>query len=347
MKKSGHTIEQIDQPEVIEPIDEEEAFDLIGGLFDSLEDDSQPLQVLPRKIDRQYKTTDKVTRSLPKASMDGKELALRMEPKGAPVPVTTKFSLTYKGVDIKSRKQFDSIDQEVYDAIVSIYINSYTSYPGEPIVFTAKNVWTTMTGKDSASTKVTEGQLQMIEESIDKLAYSQLDIDLTEEVENFSYHFDVSDAKLSGNMLNVEKLKFRIGGSTLRGYRLLRKPILLSYAQPKKQIASIPMEVLNTPVNKGKRILMLQSYLLRRIIAMKGSGKLSRTILYDTIYKTLDEEEEDRRRKGELRKYTEEILQYWSDIHYIEGFKEVRRGRKIHGIQVELKEARYQERTLF
>ena len=342
MPKKKKPVEQ----EIVEYVDEDDAYELIGDLFSSFGGE-ETLRVLPHKIDRQYKTTDKVTKNLPKAPMDGKTLALRMEPKGAPVPVTTKFSLTYKGVDIKSRQQFNSIDQEVYDAIVSIYINGYTMYPGEPVVFTAKNVWTTMTGKDSSTTKITESQLLMIEESIDKLAYSQLDIDLSEEIENFKYPFDLSDAKLSGNMLNVEKLKFRISGSTVRGYRLLSKPILLSYAQPKKQIASIPMEVLNTPVNKGRRILMLQGYLLRRIIAMKGSGKLSRTILYDTIYKTLNEENEDRRRKGELRKYVDEILNYWVDIHYIEGYQEIRRGRKVHGLVIELKEKRYEEPTLF
>ena len=96
---------------------------------------------------------------------------------------------------------------------------------------------------------------------------------------------------------------------------------------------------MNTPVNKTKEIITLQGYLQRRIVAMKGS-KLSKNILYDTIYSQIQIEAETdgalKKKKSKIREQIREILNDWKAKEFIKDYKEETRGRELYSIKIEL-----------
>lgn len=320
--------EMIEDPDVVEFRDGEVEYDAgeIEKLFGDLDGSRNFMPVHPS---RSYKTIDKVSNSLVKVEPDGRQVSLRMEPRGASIPVTTRLSLNYMGVDITGKERFTSFDREVSDALVTLYIT--LSMNGQEVYFTPKMVWQAMIGRSNA--RMTENQMKLVTSSIDKMSFLKVNLDIRQESERFGYDFDA--AEISGNMINVEKVRFRISSNETTGYRFLARPILLAYAQPKHQVASVDIRLLDTPLNKSEKVIILQGYLLRRIEAMKGS-KLSHTILYDTVYKVLEEQDAPRQKKQETRKAAEEILNYWVANKYIHGYEILRKGKKIHGVSIEL-----------
>ena len=79
-------------------------------------------------------------------------------------------------------------------------------------------------------------------------------------------------------------------------------------------------------MSKNEETIVLQDYLSRRILAMKSSEKLSNTIMYETIYQQIQMKVSSdgslRNKKQKIRKYTKEILSYWEQQGFIQGFKE-------------------------
>ena len=283
--------------------------------------------LIPTYPNNSYRTIDKVSRNLTTAPLDGHELSLRMEPRNSPVTVTTNFSLTYKG-NSEVLNRLTPIEIEVHDSVISLFLSGITN-------FTPRMIWKTIAGDEDAY--VTKRQEKMLEDAISKMAFTEITIDAREELEKFDYHFD--EAEISGNLLNIEKIRLRVSGNETVGYRLLRKPILLSYAQPKHQIATIPIRVLSVPVSKTEKAIVLRGYLIRRIEAMKSSARLSRRILYNTIYTYMDDTDASRQQKQKTRDLAEAMMDYWVKENYIAGYEVIRRGRQIHGIEVILKGA--------
>ena len=72
---------------------------------------------------------------------------------------------------------------------------------------------------------------------------------------------------------------------------------------------------------------------------MKGSN-LSRNILYDTVYKYLDISAASdgalRLKKSKLRGQIRSILEYWREEHFIEEFKENRRGAEYYSVSIQI-----------
>ena len=99
----------------------------------------------------------------------------------------------------------------------------------------------------------------------------------------------------------------------------------MTYAKNKKQIARTDINLLNTPINKSDEVIILQGYLLRRILAMQGS-KLNRNILYETIYKHLEISASSpgalRKKQHKVRDMTKEILADWVIKKFIKNYDE-------------------------
>jgi hypothetical protein len=114
-------------------------------------------------------------------------------------------------------------------------------------------------------------------------------------------------------------------GQVNEWFKVLERPVLLEYAEQKRQIDRVDIKMLNTPVNKNEETIILQDYLLRRIRAMRKSN-VSRNILYETVYKQLGTDRlegvEARKKKAKIRETTKKILDFWKDNGEIRGYKE-------------------------
>lgn len=316
---------------LVEEIDSEQESEMVKNFFSHFDKSGKGSpNFLPLHPKKSFHTIDKISNTIQNMDMTGEEIALRMEPRSQSKisPVTTRITLEYKGVEIKGRQKFTSYDTEVLSSIVTLYMAGNTT-------FTCKQVWQTMIGKPGTG-RVSEKQLNSVRESIDKMSYSELSIDAREEFEKYGYNFE--EARVSGNLLHLEKVTFKLSGNKVEGYHILRKPILLEYAIPKHQILSTPIELLRIDtINNTETSIVLIGYLLRRINSMQTS-KLSRVVLCDTIYKQLNLEEATRQKKQEIREMTKKILDYWISMNFINGYELQYRGKKINSFLIDVKE---------
>lgn len=98
------------------------------------------------------------------------------------------------------------------------------------------------------------------------------------------------------------------------------------------------IKLLNSPVNKNEENITLQSYLYRRILAIKSSSKLSPTIVYDTVYKQLNTEATSdgalRKKKLKVRNTIKKILDYWKTQSFIVSYSENKRKNEIVSVTI-------------
>ena len=256
---------------------------------------------------------------------------LAVERRGSKREITTLLSIDFddlgENVQIAGRQKLTPYDREVHDAIVTLYIDGGNEY------ITPQMIYQTMTGRKSA--RLMPKQAVAIRESINKCMYSRVTIDASEEAR--AYGFD--EFRYDGNLVPSERVIATINGETMECIHLLRQPVLYEYASLKNQIGRVDIKLLDTPINKTEEILMLQGYLQRRILSMKGSN-LSRNILFDTVYKYLDISAASdgalRLKKSKVRGQIRSILDYWKSERFITDFSENKRGAEYYSVTIDI-----------
>lgn len=259
-----------------------------------------------------------------------KPLAVALEKRGSKKPINTMVSLDFdeiekKGVQIGSRKELTTYDREVHDAITTLSVEGGNEY------ITGQMIYQTMVG--DANAKLNPKQAETISNSITKLMYSKLRIDATEEAKAFGFEA----FKYDGYVVPAERVTASINGTIVECVHLFRTPPLYEYASRKNQIGRVDIKLLNSPINKSQEVITLQGYLTRRVLAMKN-GRLSPTIIYDTIYKQLEVSAASdgalRKKKAKVREQAKKILDYWKAQHFISGYSENSRGKEIYSVTI-------------
>lgn len=274
---------------------------------------------------------DKVSNKAFDGLLNSNELvAVAMEKRGSKKEINTLVNINFnnmKSVTINGKKELTPYDREVYDSIITLFVD------GKNEVMTPQMIYMTMTGKKNIN--ISSDQVKDINNSITKLMYSDVTIDATQEAE--AYGFD--SFKYSGNLLHAERITASINNNKVDAIHILKKPVLYDYAERKNQIGRVDIKLLNSPINKNKEVIALQGYLMRRILSMK-SGKLSNTILYDTIYKQLEIKAATdgalRKKKSKVREQTKKILDYWKTENFIKYYTENKKGNTVYSISVSL-----------
>ena len=220
-----------------------------------------------------------------------------------------------ENVQISGRRELTAFDREVHDAIITLYIE------GGNIYITTNMIYQTMTGKQNAHCSAK--QAEAISDSITKLMFSHVKIDASDEAK---LDKRVTRAKYDSNAINAKRVTISVNGQTAEAIKILDTPILFDYAQQKNQIGRFDVKLLDTPNNKNEETIVLEGYLRRRILAIKGSSKLSPTILYETVYKALDlsasSEGALRKKKLKVRESVKKALDYFKKEGFIKGYVE-------------------------
>lgn len=275
--------------------------------------------------------TDKVTQYAFEGKITGDQLReLAMERRGSKKQITTLASIDFDklngSVQIKGRRELTTYDREVHDAIITLYVDGSNEY------ITPQMIYQVMTGNPDAY--LNPKQAEAISDSITKCMYSRLIIDAGEEAK--AYGFD--SFKYDGNLISGERVTATLNGNVLECLRILRPPVLYEYANKKNQIGRFDIKLLNSPINKTEEIITLQGYLYRRILSMKGSSNLSKTIVYDTVYNQIEVTAASdgalRKKKSKVRDQIKRILDYWKQENFISGYVENKRGQAIYSVTV-------------
>ena len=296
----------------------------------------KPVSVKTRRPDEFVAPTDNITRTV----------FTGIEPKvKTPVfvgdknkqPVNVYVGINYdklNGITIQSAQALTPYDQDVHDAILSLYLagNEY---------ITNRMIYQTMTGASpndiAKASGISKKSLDEIDDAITKLMYSIIVIDASEEASAFGYEM----FKYDSTVLAAERITAKLNGSApVECLHLLRVPILYSYSDRKGQVSRVPISLLNTPgVKKTRENIQLQGYLLRRIEGMKN-GHISNSILYETVFKYLGIEENVKsesalaNKRVKIRDITKQILTDWKKDGHIIDFAEEKRGNTFYKIVI-------------
>lgn len=222
-------------------------------------------------------------------------------------------------------------------------INGVTSLleSGNP-VFSIPMLYHAMTGKQNPT--VDEQLFEELSGKLEKMRRLVISIDLSEEnqarfiTDENGEPLSVEHVMIEGYLLPLNKFSGVINGKKAELFQLIQNPPLYAYSKMKRQLASVPISLLNAPVNNNSTTIPLKTYLLQRIELMKnGKNSIkSNTILYDTVYAELGDQNANKTRKMRIRTYVCTILDYFIEQGYLKGYEEYKKGRAIAGVKLEL-----------
>lgn len=274
--------------------------------------------------------TDKISNLAFCGELNGEAQQLAMERRGSKKQITTLVSIDFEklngAVQIRGRKELTAYDREVHDAIITLFVDGGNEY------ITPQMIYQAMTGNPKAY--LNPKQAEAISDSITKCMYSRVIINADEEAKAYGFE----KFKYDGSLISGERVTATLNGNVLECLHLLRKPILYEYADKKNQIGRFDIKLLNSPINKTEEIITLQGYLYRRILSMKGSSTLSKTIVYETVYNQIGVEASSdgalRKKKSKVRDQIKSIFDFWKQEGFILGYCENKRKTEIYSVTI-------------
>lgn len=281
----------------------------------------------PAKIKNLISTIDKVTRSITAGEIEpntGKPTGVSMGERNKNkymAGVMLSFDPDEIG-ELTTNGKLNPYDMAVFRAVCSAVS------VGNNVV-TISQINQLLSGKDNPRL---QQQGPQIKEAMKKLTGTRIRLDVSKEAKE--YDFSADELILEDAMISAMGYKGEYNKKKIDGYIIKDPPLLLKYAQQKKQLYSVPVEMLDTPVSKNSDAIVLQNYLLDRIQGMKNQKNrksLGNCINYDSAtnhvygYKCDSVTPKQRTR---VVKSTIAMLEYWVEKGLISGFQEYK--GKVH-----------------
>ena len=241
---------------------------------------------------------------------------VKMEADNYPKELTLYYIIDYPAELAEAERKLTPTDRRVYNAT---YWLQQTN--GNDMTFN-------QLAKQIFGEKPTKTQLERLKKSVDKMRLIGITWDNREEAA--AYHTDGQYITYKGYLYPVEIIEQRkiFNGQMVDAYIRALKPLpLLEFAKERRQVATIPANILQTRLSMTDLNIALQDYLIKRI--EQDKSKRNRTdnpspkplkILYDTLYKSIGANTRQKQRTSlkNLYIYLEELKQKG----YIKAFKE-------------------------
>ena len=220
------------------------------------------------------------------------------------------FSALEENGNVKITKKLTPYDKRVYTAIGAIYNAGNTVTSLTQIYYAMGN-----------TSRPSKALLENIYNSIVKMLKAYITLDNEDEAKVYNYpHFTYEGSLLPIEMLSNVDIKGKITESAIN---IFREPPVLSYAKGRNQVTTVPVKLLQSPINKTEASLMLEDYLIYRIAKAKPGKdkkpKLSNIIKLETLYEEM--EITDRRAKPRLLDKVVRYLDYYKEVKYIVDYK--------------------------
>lgn len=227
----------------------------------------------------------------------------------------------YYGIDpnpnqettLRVSRKLTAFDRRVHDAIGTLYNvgNEYMSM--SQIAIAMGN-----TGRPNSH------MLERIEASIDKMMTVRIVLDQSEDYDAYNK----IQQRYKGPLIAAEQKEAMINGQlVVDALHLFREPLLMEFARNRKQITTIPREVIETKKRQTENNLAIESYLLERISRMKGNkGKTIKKISYKSILKMLNLSGKQQQRAIPV---IWDYLEHYKSVRWIKDYKKIDDGIEI------------------
>ena len=312
---------------------------LISLLWDSEADTADKENItLSRLPHKHYIANNKLANKLTEDIIDAGAVELVVSGRKK-TEVTTRCMLTYEGDNIKltGRQPFTEYDRQVQDAVISIYAGDEENH-----IITAATVYRAMVNMTETESPSAQ-QIGAVTKSLEKMRFVRVRIDCTEELKKHNATYDgelITDGEVDTYLLALESLTIKAGGQIVKAYRIIKEPIIYTYARATKQVISVDQKLLDVKDDTGARIanteqrIAIKGYLLRRIEVMKGKTPQSNRILFEKIYTAMGATDPDKTTKKRTREYVQAALEFWKREKVIKGFEFVKKSREYAAVDI-------------
>lgn len=228
------------------------------------------------------------------------QIALNMARSGSKQEIIAYYDIDFENLsnDLQIDKRLTPFDKRVYIAISAL--------------FNAGNNIITLTQIHKCVgyiSKPTINQLEKINKSITKMTTARIFFDNEGEVAVYKY----PKFKYDGSLLPLERSTAIINGRLSdAAIHIFREPPLITFAKERKQMTTIGIKLLQSPISKTDSNLQIEDYLLARISKAKKGKTHSCHILLKTLYKhagipdktnTNAEKQQKKRAPNKIKKY--------------------------------------------
>lgn len=280
---------------------------------------------------------------------------IRVSKENAKNPIISTIMVAYDGdnVQISGRRPFTEYDRNVYNAVVSLYVN------GDPQhVMTPAMIYRAMTGLSEASNPSPQ-QIGAVTKSLDKMRFTRVRIDCTEELKMRRAQLNsvpIVNGMVDTYLLNADGAQVTAGGRVVEAYRVNQPPVLYEYSRATKQVLTVPSDLLaikeadnkgvyNNFISNNESRIQVKGYLLRRIEGMKGKNALNNNIIslqsyekngkhHPGLYEIAGKPTPTTKESTNIRSYISSVLNFWKAEKYIKDFKFCKTGKSITGVKV-------------
>lgn len=239
-------------------------------------------------------------------------------------------------------------DKAVMDSVYTLFVYGETTFTPEMIV-------RIMTGNRLQD--VRKRKAQDVTDSLIKLSLIRITIDCTDEFRTRNLISKNREVKLTSYVMPVREIEVLSANhkTVMKGFQLLEKPVLYSYAEQVNQIISVPTSILatNKIISDTNDNIILKRSLIQRIETMKNTkNKIkSKSIIYERtdketrktkgFFESLGFIEENysnwKKKKNNLHKSIISILDCFKEENYIKSYEIIKKGKqKILGISVDV-----------
>lgn len=206
-----------------------------------------------------------------------------MLPKEPKLQAKAIYSIDFSALadDVRITKKLQPFDKFVYMAVSALY-NAGNKVISLSQIYYAMGYTGTPGEKDR----------KKINDSLTKMTSAKIFFDNEKEAAAVKgyMHF-----KYDGSLLPFERITAVVNGQiTESAVKPFREPPLMSFAKQRKQITTIDIKLLQSPISKTDINLAIQDYLLERISKAKDKAKKSKSknnncrILFKTLYERLN-----------------------------------------------------------
>ena len=213
------------------------------------------------------------------------------------------YTISFDDLPVHITRRLEPFDKRVYVAAAALF-NAGNA------VISITQIYNNMGYEGKPGPKA----IERIADSVTKMAAARVSINNEAEAAVTNYERFVYDAPL----LPMERVQAFINSKrTEAAIHLFREPPLVSFARSRKQITTVDKKLLNTPLSKTNKTILIEDYLLERISRAKRDRKKEEKILLETLYREADVTGKEKQRTPAK---LEAILQHYTACEYIKGF---------------------------
>ena len=242
--------------------------------------------------------------------------------KGLALPAYYAINFDDLGGNMQITKRLLPFDKRVYIAVSALF-NAGNN------VITLSQIYYAMGYTGNPGTK----DLTKINEAITKMTTARIFFDNEQEAASYKNY---NHFRYDGSLLPLERGTAIINGQLAdAAIHIFREPPLITFAKQRRQITTVDVKLLQSPVSKTDANLLIDDYLIERIGKAKNGKSHSCRILFDTLYKrtgipdkpkTNTEKSARRRAPDKIKKY----LTHYQKEGFITRFTMEKDGITVH-----------------